>query len=59
MVYVASLIRSVIALHNLTGDKMAHREAERQEKEGEKKKEELKAKVKEAAELVVKERERE
>lgn len=44
VVYVASLIRSVIALHNLIGNKMANREAERQEKEGEKKKEELKAK---------------
>lgn len=44
VVYVASLIRSVIALHNLIGNKVANREAERQEKEGEKKKEELKAK---------------
>ena len=44
VVYVASLIRSVIALHNLIGNKAANREAERQEKEGEKKKEELKAK---------------
>ena len=40
--YVASLIRSAIALHNLIRNKMANREAERQEKEGEKKKEELK-----------------
>lgn len=44
IVYVASLIRSVIALHNLIGNKVANREAERLEKEGEKKKEELKAK---------------
>ena len=44
IVYVASLIRSVIALHNLIGNKVANREAEKLEKEGEKKKEELKAK---------------
>ena len=44
VVYVASLIRSVIALHNLIGNKVANREAEKLEKEGEKKKEELKAK---------------
>ena len=44
IVYVASLIRSVIALHNLIGNKVANREAEKLEKEGERKKEELKAK---------------
>lgn len=33
VVYVASLIRSVIALHNLIGNKVANREAERQEGE--------------------------
>ncbi len=31
VVYVASLIRSVIALHNLIGNKIANHEAERQE----------------------------
>ena len=38
VVYLASLIRSVLALHNLIGNKVANREAEKQEgrKEGEK-----------------------
>lgn len=38
IVYIASLVRSVIALHTLIENKVSNREAERQEKEGEKKK---------------------
>lgn len=50
VVYLASLIRSVIALHNLIGNKIANNKAEmRLEKEGDKKREE-KAGKKEAAE---------
>ena len=45
VVYIASLVRAVIALHNLIGNKIANSEAEKQEKE---KKEEQKTK-KEAA----------
>ena len=50
VVYLASLIRSVIALHNLIGNKIANHKAEmRLEKEGDKKREEKAAK-KEAVE---------
>ena len=41
VVYIASLVRSVIALHTLIENKVSNREQEKQEKEG---KEELKAK---------------
>ena len=57
VVYLASLIRSVIALHNLIGNKVTNREAERQEgkereaekarKDGDKAKKEGKDKKKE------------
>lgn len=36
VVYLASLIRAVIALHNLIGNKVTNREAEAKEREGEK-----------------------
>ncbi len=44
VVYIASLVRSVIALHTLIENKVSNREAEKQEKEGDRKKDELKAK---------------
>ncbi len=44
VVYIASLVRSVIALHTLIENKVSNREAEKQEKEGDKKKDDSKAK---------------
>ena len=44
IVYIASLVRSVIALHTLIENKVSNREAEKQEKEGDKKKDDQKAK---------------
>ena len=44
VVYIASLVRSVIALHTLIENKVSNREAEKQEKEGERKKDDMKAK---------------
>lgn len=44
VVYVASLVRSVIALHNLIGNKMANHDAEKQEKDGERKKDDQRSK---------------
>ena len=47
VVYTASLIRSIIALHNLINNKLSNKEAERKEsdKKADKKKEEDKDKV--------------
>ena len=36
VIYVTSIVRSVIALHNLIGNKVSNREAEKQEEEGKK-----------------------
>lgn len=44
VVYIASLVRSVIALHTLIENKVSNRETEKQEKEGDKKKDDSKAK---------------